>query len=82
MARLLAPLHPRRGLGAADLRVYLYASILAQAANIGPVRMADLSDLSYRKPAWATTWYLRKDTLRDVTAAMVNHHHALPLSVA
>ncbi|QIN85414.1 Tn3 family transposase (plasmid) [Rubrobacter tropicus] len=64
----------------ADLRVHLYASILAQATNIGPVRMAELSDLSYRKLAWASTWYLREDTLKDAVAAIVNFHHALPLS--
>jgi len=39
-----------------DLKVHLYASILAQATNLGPVRMAELSDLSYRKLAWATNW--------------------------
>jgi Tn3 transposase DDE domain len=38
------------------LRVHLYASILAQATNIGPVRMAELSDLSYRRLAWASRW--------------------------
>jgi len=65
-----------------DLRVHLYASILAQATNIGPVRMAELSDLSYRKLAWASRWYLREDTLKDAVAAIVNFHHALPLSAA
>jgi hypothetical protein len=68
--------------GSPDLRVHLYASILAQATNIGPVRMAELSDLSYRKLAWASTWYLREDTLKDAVAAMVNFHHALPLSAS
>ncbi len=65
-----------------DLRVHLYASILAQATNIGPVRMAELSDLSYRKLAWASTWYLREDTLKDAVAAVVNYHHGLPLSAS
>lgn len=63
-----------------DLRVHLYASILAQATNLGPVRMADLSELSYQKLAWANTWYLREDTLKDAVAAIVNFHHSLPLS--
>ena len=63
-----------------DLRVHLYAAILSQATNIGPVRMAELSDLSYRKLAWASTWYLREDTLQDAVAAAVNFHHGLPLS--
>lgn len=63
-----------------DLRVHLYASVLAQATNLGPVRMADLSELSYQKLAWANTWYLREDTLKDAIAAIVNFHHRLPLS--
>jgi TnpA family transposase len=63
-----------------DLRVHLYASILAQATNMGPVRMAELSDLSYRKLAWASTWYLREDTLKDAISQVVNFHHKLPLS--
>lgn len=63
-----------------DLRVHLYASILAQATNLGPVRMADLSELSYQKLAWANTWYLREDALKDAIAAIVNFHHRLPLS--
>jgi hypothetical protein len=37
---------------------------------------------TYRKLAWASTWYLREDTLKDAVAAMVNFHHALPLSAA
>lgn len=63
-----------------DLRVHLYAAILAQATNIGPVRMAELSELSYRKLAWASTWYLREDTLKDAVATIVNFHHRLPIS--
>ena len=65
-----------------ELRVHIYASILAQATNIGPVRMAELSDLSYRKLAWASTWYLREDTLKDAVGAMVDFHHALPLAAS
>lgn len=63
-----------------DLRVHLYAAILAQATNIGPKRMADLADLSYSKLAWCYTWYLREDTLKDAIASVVNFHHGLPLS--
>ena len=65
-----------------DLRLHLYASILAQATNLGPVRMADLSELSYQKLAWASTWYLREDTLKDAVAAIVNFHHRQPLSAS
>jgi TnpA family transposase len=63
-----------------DLKVHLYASILAQATNLGPVRMAELSELSYRKLAWATNWYLREETLKSANVAIVDFHHRLPLS--
>lgn len=63
-----------------DLRMHLYAAILAQATNIGPKRMADLAELSYGKLAWCYTWYLREDTLKDAIASVVNFHHGLPLS--
>ncbi len=63
-----------------ELRVHLYAAILAQATNIGPKRMADLADLSYAKLAWCYTWYLREDTLKAAIASIVNFHHGLPLS--
>ena len=64
------------------LRVHLYASILAQATNLGPVRMADLSELSYQKLAWASTWYLREDTLKDAVAAVVNFQYHQPLAAS
>lgn len=63
-----------------ELTVHLYASILAQATNLGPVKMAELSDLSYRRLAWATNWYLREETLKSANAAIVDFHHGLPLS--
>lgn len=63
-----------------ELKIHLYASILAQATNLGPVKMAELSDLSYRRLAWATNWYLREETLKSANAAIVDFHHGLPLS--
>ena len=67
---------------APGLRVRLYASVLAQATNLGPVRMAELADLSYEKLAWASTWYLREETIKDSIAAVVDFHHGLPLSAS
>lgn len=63
-----------------DLRMHLFAAILAQATNIGPKRMADLTDLSYAKLAWCYTLYLREDTLKAAIAAIVNFQHGLPLA--
>jgi TnpA family transposase len=42
--------------------------------------MAEASGISYGTLAWTTEWYLREDTLRAANAAVVNHHHTLPLS--
>ena len=63
-----------------DLRVHLHASILAQACNFGPTTMAEVAELSYRRLAWCTNWYLREDTLRPAIGAVVDFQHRQPLS--
>jgi TnpA family transposase len=63
-----------------DLRTYLYAALLAQAFNLGPVTMAEAADLSYRKLAWCTTWYLREETLREANNRIVNFQYRQPLA--
>lgn len=40
---------------------------------------ADEWDLSYRRLAWATNWYLREETLKSANAAIVDFHHGLDL---
>jgi TnpA family transposase len=55
--------------------VHLYAAILAQATNLGPVAMARSSGLSYDQVARATAWYLRHETLTAAIDDVVNHHH-------
>lgn len=65
-----------------DIIVHCYASLLAQARNFGLVRMAQASDLTYKKLAWVTTWYLRRETLRAGNVRLVNYHHHLPLTRA
>jgi hypothetical protein len=52
--------------------VHLHASILAQACNFGLTTMAEVAELSYRRLAWCTNWYLREETLRPAIAAIVN----------
>jgi hypothetical protein len=58
--------------------VHLYAAILAQATNLGPVAMARSSGLSYDQVAHATAWYLRHETLTAAIDDLVNYHHHLP----
>jgi TnpA family transposase len=63
-----------------ELRTHLYASVLAQACNFGPVRMAQISDLTYQKLAWCTNWYIRDETLKAATTRLVNFQYRQPLS--
>jgi hypothetical protein len=64
------------------LRQQLYAAILAQACNFGITAMAEACGLTYDTLAWTNQWYLREDTLRAAGAAIVNHHHRLPMAQA
>ena len=63
-----------------ELRSHLYASVLAQACNLGPTRMARISDLTYQKLAWCTNWYVRDETLKAATTRLVNFQYHQPLS--
>jgi TnpA family transposase len=65
-----------------DFLRHLYAAILAQACNLGLTKMAKIADLSYDRLAWCTTWYLREETLKAATAAIVNFQYHQPLSRA
>jgi TnpA family transposase len=55
----------------------LYAALLAHGCNFGFARMAEIS---VDRLAWCTTRYLREETLKSATDALVNFHHRLPLS--
>ena len=63
-----------------DLTRHLYAAILAQGCNLGLTRMAQISDRTYDRLAWCTTWYLREETLRAAVAKLVNYQHRQPQS--
>ena len=63
-----------------ELRSHLYAAVLAQACNLGPTRMARISDLTYQKLAWCTNWYIRDETLKAATTRLVNFQYHQPLS--
>jgi TnpA family transposase len=62
--------------------IHLYAAILAQATNLGPVAMARASGLSYDQVAHATAWYLREETLTPAIDEVINYHHRLPAARA
>jgi TnpA family transposase len=63
-----------------DLLPVLYAALLSQGCNFGFARMAQMAEIPADRPAWCTTWYLREETLKAATEALVNFHHRLPLS--
>jgi TnpA family transposase len=63
-----------------ELSSHLYAAVLAQACNLGPTRMARISDLTYQKLAWCTNWYVRDETLKTATTRLVNFQYHQPLS--
>jgi TnpA family transposase len=65
-----------------DLLRHLYASVLAQACNLGLTAMAEVAELPYDQLRWATNWYLREETLKAANAAIVNYQHGLPLAQA
>ncbi len=55
-----------------ELSIYLYASTLAQAENLGLHQMAHIANLSYEKLAWYTKWYIREETLKKAFTRIVN----------
>src|SRR3954453_11633459 len=58
-----------------ELPIYLYASTLAQAENLGLHQMAHISHLSYEKLAWFTKWYIREETLKKTFTKIVNRQY-------
>jgi TnpA family transposase len=59
---------------------HLYAVLLAQGSNMGLTEMAHSADLTYDRLAWASHWYLRDDTLKAATTALVNFQYRQPLA--
>lgn len=66
--------------GDLEHRRNLYAAILTQACNFGTTRMAELTSIGVDTLDWYTRWYLREETLRAASAAIVNAHHRHPLT--
>ena len=59
---------------------HLYACLWAQAGNFGLSQMAQNTGIGHQQLLWCNTWYIREATLRAAYSAMVDYHHALPLS--
>ena len=59
---------------------YLYASLLAQGCNFSLAQMSRSSRLAHHRLVYATTWYLRDDTLKRANTELLNYHHSLGIS--
>jgi TnpA family transposase len=63
-----------------DLLLHLHAAVVAQGTNMGLIEMAHRANLTSDRLAWASTWYLREETLKAAVAALVNCQYRQPLA--
>lgn len=72
--------HARTGMAASD-QPALMGAILADGTNLGLARMAESSrGLTHARLLWTAEWHIRDETYAGALAAIVDHHHAHPLS--
>jgi TnpA family transposase len=72
--------HARTGVPAND-QPALMGAILADGTNLGLARMAESSrGLTHARLLWTAEWHIRDETYAGALAAIVDHHHAHPLS--
>lgn len=60
-----------------DLKRNILAVLIANATNLGLVKMAEACGVPYDVLAWTQEWYVREETLREANTVIVNHHHGL-----
>jgi hypothetical protein len=65
-----------------ELKRNLIYVITAEATNMGLTAMAESCGVPYDVLAWTAEWYLRPETLEAASAAIVDHHHGLPMAGA
>jgi TnpA family transposase len=62
-------------------REALFASLLAEATNLGLTKMADATPgMTRTRLSWVSDWYVRDDCYTKALAEIVNYHHRLPFS--
>nr|WP_243715358.1 Tn3 family transposase [Micromonospora sp. KC207] len=66
----------------AELKRNILAVLIANATNLGLVKMTEACGVPYDVLAWTQEWYVREDTLREANTVIVNHHHRLELAKA
>lgn len=52
-----------------DLLLHLHAAVVGHGTNMGLLELAHSADLTYDRLAWASTWYLREETLKAAVAS-------------
>ncbi|MBF9129570.1 transposase [Plantactinospora sp. S1510] len=63
-----------------ELKRNILAVLIANATNLGLVKMAEACGVPYDVLAWTQEWYVREETLREANTVIVNHHHRLDLA--
>ncbi len=63
-----------------ELKRSMIAVLIANATNLGLVRMADAAGISYDTLAWTQEWYVREETLRAGDLVLIDYHQQLPLA--
>jgi hypothetical protein len=58
-----------------ELKRNILAVLIANATNLGLVKMAEACGVPYDVLAWTQEWYVREETLREANTVIVNHHH-------
>jgi Tn3 transposase DDE domain len=61
-----------RNRGSPELKRNLLAVLIANATNLGLVRMAEACGISYDVLSWTAEWYVREETLRAANLAIVS----------
>ena len=59
----------------------LYTVLLAEATNLGLVKMAQACpEYTYRQLAWVADWHTRDETYSQALASVINTHHQQPFA--
>lgn len=60
----------------------IFAVLLGRGCNLPLTTMAEAADIPYHHLTNTADWYFREECIRRAIVALVDHHHALPLTAA
>ncbi|MGI9060491.1 MAG: Tn3 family transposase [Ktedonobacteraceae bacterium] len=62
-------------------RTALFATLLADAINLGLSQMAETSEgMTFNRLAWVADWNVRDETYTKALAEVINYHHRVPFA--